>query len=89
MRDGVRIAVDVILPEPVPAGGVPTILVMTRYWRATEGQKPGSGVVDRPPGRAATERGRGAANGRLDGLDGHRVCGYTGTGDDAGGRNGS
>src|SRR5690349_10524135 len=40
MRDGVRIALDVILPDSVPAEGVPTVLVMTRYWRATEGQAP-------------------------------------------------
>jgi putative CocE/NonD family hydrolase len=40
MPDGIRIAVDIILPDPVPSGGVPTILVMTRYWRATEGQGP-------------------------------------------------
>lgn len=39
-RDGVGIAVDVILPDAVPAGGVPAILVMTRYWRAMEGQEP-------------------------------------------------
>ena len=37
-RDGVRLAVDVVLPDPPPAGGVPTILVMTRYWRAEEGR---------------------------------------------------
>jgi putative CocE/NonD family hydrolase len=38
MRDGVRIAVDVVLPDGLPQGTrVPTILVMTRYWRAWEG----------------------------------------------------
>jgi hypothetical protein len=40
MRDGVRIAVDVILPDSIPAAGVPTILIMTRYWRAAEGEAP-------------------------------------------------
>lgn len=35
MRDGVRVALDVILPDPLPDGGkVPTVLIMTRYWRA-------------------------------------------------------
>lgn len=35
MRDGVRIAVDVHLPGPLPAGtDVPTIVVLTRYWRS-------------------------------------------------------
>ncbi|MEZ4585737.1 MAG: CocE/NonD family hydrolase [Gemmatimonadales bacterium] len=37
-RDGVRLAVDLILPDSVPPDGVPTIMVMTRYWRAVEGQ---------------------------------------------------
>jgi uncharacterized protein len=41
MRDGVRIAVDVVLPEGLPESNrVPTILIMTRYWRAEEGQEP-------------------------------------------------
>ncbi|HTO06527.1 MAG TPA: CocE/NonD family hydrolase [Myxococcota bacterium] len=35
MRDGVRIAVDLYLPEAVASGArVPAILRMTRYWRA-------------------------------------------------------
>ena len=38
MRDGIRIALDVVLPEGLPEGTrVPTILTMTRYWRAAEG----------------------------------------------------
>lgn len=42
MRDGVRIAVNVVLPDPLPGGGiVPTILTMTRYWRSEEGRGPG------------------------------------------------
>ena len=36
MRDGVRLAVDVVLPDPLPpASRLPAILTMTRYWRAT------------------------------------------------------
>lgn len=38
MRDGVRVALDVVLPEGLAAGErVPTILTMTRYWRSWEG----------------------------------------------------
>jgi putative CocE/NonD family hydrolase len=33
MRDGVRIAIDVWLPDQVPAGGLPTAMRGTRYWR--------------------------------------------------------
>jgi putative CocE/NonD family hydrolase len=41
MRDGIRIAVDVALPEGLPEGQrVPTILPMTRYWRSWEGDGP-------------------------------------------------
>ncbi len=41
MRDGVRIALDVVLPEGLADGTrVPTILTMTRYWRAWEGDGP-------------------------------------------------
>jgi hypothetical protein len=37
MRDGVRIALDVVLPDGLTEGArVPTILTMTRYWRAME-----------------------------------------------------
>jgi putative CocE/NonD family hydrolase len=39
MRDGVRIALDVVLPQGIPEGTrVPTILTMTRYWRSGEGE---------------------------------------------------
>lgn len=38
MRDGIRIALDVVLPEGIPEGTrVPTVLTMTRYWRSWEG----------------------------------------------------
>ncbi len=41
MRDGVRIALDVVLPENLPVGRkIPAILVMTRYWRSREGDGP-------------------------------------------------
>jgi predicted acyl esterase len=41
MRDGIRIALDVVLPEGLPEGArVPTILTMTRYWRSWEGDGP-------------------------------------------------
>lgn len=41
MRDGVRIALDVVLPEGIPEGTqIPTILTMTRYWRSWEGDGP-------------------------------------------------
>ena len=43
MRDGVRIALDVVLPEGLADGEhVPTILTMTRYWRSWEGDGPNS-----------------------------------------------
>ena len=37
MRDGIRIAVDVILPDGTPAETFPAALEMTRYWRSAEG----------------------------------------------------
>jgi putative CocE/NonD family hydrolase len=41
MRDGVRIALDVVLPEGLPdATRLSTILVMTRYWRSEEHRDP-------------------------------------------------
>ncbi len=41
MRDGVKIALDVVLPEGLPEGSrVPTILTRTRYWRSGEGEGP-------------------------------------------------
>ena len=41
MRDGVRIAVDVMLPKGLPpAAKVPALLSFTRYWRAKEGREP-------------------------------------------------
>ncbi|HEV2763342.1 MAG TPA: CocE/NonD family hydrolase, partial [Pyrinomonadaceae bacterium] len=41
MRDGVRIAVDVLLPKGLPpAAKIPTLLSFTRYWRARDGAQP-------------------------------------------------
>lgn len=48
MRDGVRIAVDLTLPEGLPPGErVPTVLHVTRYWRDVELMPPLSWVADR------------------------------------------
>src|SRR5215470_6519220 len=42
MRDGVKIAIDVVLPKALAAGEkVPAIMNMTRYWRSHQGDKPG------------------------------------------------
>ncbi|HXV86861.1 MAG TPA: CocE/NonD family hydrolase [Gemmatimonadales bacterium] len=39
MSDGIRIAVEVSVPTPLPADtGLPALLEMTRYWRAREGE---------------------------------------------------
>ncbi len=41
MRDGVRLAADVYLPDPLPRGTrLPTLLQQARYWRATEMRPP-------------------------------------------------
>ena len=41
MRDGVKIAVDVVLPGDLPAGTrIPAILIQTRYWRSMELRAP-------------------------------------------------
>jgi len=41
MRDGVKIAVEVVLPKPLPPGEkIPAIMNMTRYWRIYQGAKP-------------------------------------------------
>ena len=57
MRDGVRIAIDVWLPESLSAGEkVPTVMRATRYWRAQdrkgpppEGKSPIQGADDAIP----------------------------------------
>ena len=41
MRDGVRIAVQLVLPGDLPPDQkIPAILNMTRYWRARQGEDP-------------------------------------------------
>lgn len=41
MRDGVPIALDLVLPENLPeVRKIPAILIMTRYWRSQEGDGP-------------------------------------------------
>ena len=41
MRDGVRIAIDIILPKDLPADAkLPAVLVMARYWRSFELRTP-------------------------------------------------
>jgi putative CocE/NonD family hydrolase len=43
MRDGVKIAIDVVLPQDLPPDTkIPTIMNLTRYWRASQGQGVGS-----------------------------------------------
>ncbi|MHA1147746.1 MAG: CocE/NonD family hydrolase [Promethearchaeota archaeon] len=46
MRDGVKIAAEVLLPKKLPSiRKLPTILIQTRYWRAVELKKPFSWLV--------------------------------------------
>lgn len=41
MRDGIRLAADIILPKGLPAGTrIPAILQQTRYWRSSEFRAP-------------------------------------------------
>ena len=43
MRDGVKIAVHLVLPKDLPADQkLPAVMIMTRYWRARQGQEPGT-----------------------------------------------
>jgi putative CocE/NonD family hydrolase len=45
MRDGVKIAVQLVLPKDLPADAkIPAILNMTRYWRAQQGDEPNAFV---------------------------------------------
>ena len=47
MRDGVKIALDVMLPKDLPSGlKLPAVLIMTRYWRSFELRTPS------PPAKA-------------------------------------
>jgi len=41
MRDGVKIAIDVVLPKNLPSNAkIPALMIQTRYWRATEMRPP-------------------------------------------------
>lgn len=50
MRDGAQIAIDIYLPKDRPAGmRLPTILHLTRYWRALDLRWPFQGMMDIGP----------------------------------------
>ncbi|HKP37971.1 MAG TPA: CocE/NonD family hydrolase [Pyrinomonadaceae bacterium] len=65
MRDGVRIAIDVVLPKNLPAGEkIPTIMNMTRYWRSRQGDQPGGWFPSHGYARVMVDaRGTGASFG--------------------------
>ncbi len=57
MRDGVRLAVDVILPQPMPSPRVPVVLYQTRYWRSLALRTPDQpGVPPIGPRDASVDR---------------------------------
>jgi hypothetical protein len=75
MPDGVRLAVDVMLPRDLGRGvRLPTVMSATRYWRGLEGAPPTEGDLVPPSDRfwvshgyavvAADLRGTGASFGR-------------------------
>ena len=42
--DGVKLAVDILLPRVMPSGGkLPTLYMATRYWRSQKGAPPAAG----------------------------------------------
>ncbi len=65
MRDGVRIAIDVVLPKPLPPGEkLATVMNMTRYWRGRQGDQPGTWFPQHGYARVAVDaRGTGASFG--------------------------
>lgn len=65
MRDGVKIAIDVVLPKDLPPGEkIPAIMNMTRYWRSHEGDKPGTYFSSHGYARVFVDaRGTGASYG--------------------------
>ena len=67
MRDGVKIAIQVVLPKDLPADRkLPAVLVMTRYWRARQGQGEGPNAFMPSHGYATVfvdARGTGASFG--------------------------
>src|SRR5579885_3698245 len=49
MQDGVKIAIDVILPNSLPAGTrIPAILIQTCYWRAMDFEVPFTPPAESP-----------------------------------------
>jgi uncharacterized protein len=65
MRDGVKIAIDVVLPKGLaPGEKIPTIMNMTRYWRSRQGEQPGTWFPRYGYARVAVDaRGTGASYG--------------------------
>ena len=65
MRDGVKIAIDVVLPKDLSATEkLPTIMNMTRYWRSRQGEQPGTWFPSHGYARVAVDaRGTGASFG--------------------------
>lgn len=65
MRDGVKIAIAVVLPKNLPpADKIPTVMNMTRYWRARQGDQPGTWFPSHGYARVAVDaRGTGASFG--------------------------
>lgn len=57
MADGVRLAVDVVLPRPLPAATLPAVLIQTRSWRSFELRTPAPpDTVPRGPREPIVER---------------------------------
>ena len=65
MRDGVKIAVQLVLPKDLPADAkIPAILNMTRYWRAQQGAQPSAFVPSHGYANVFVDaRGTGASYG--------------------------
>src|SRR4030095_14945353 len=65
MRDGVKIAITVVLPEGLSANEkIPAVMTMTRYWRGKQGDQPATFLTT--DGYAAVfvdARGTGASYG--------------------------
>ncbi|RVB71690.1 hypothetical protein EN885_31515 [Mesorhizobium sp. M6A.T.Cr.TU.014.01.1.1] len=67
MRDGVKIALDVVLPVGGGANKHDVIFEMTPYWRSAEGRLPRNTELFVPHGFALVvgdQRGKGASFGR-------------------------
>jgi len=63
MRDGIRIALDVVLPDPLPSGAkIPAVLMMTRYYRSSPNAEP-SAII-----RSFASNGYAVVNGDVRGT---------------------